>query len=531
VSRARPLLLTVLAAAIAGGLTPPAGAQQPDTGLFSITPSSQTVVGRPPTTLGRTLVRNTTKASLEVTVFPVILGQDVNGSFTFSESARDLNAAQKILSPSERAFVMAPNTSHDVRLRWNLLPRGARAAHLGVVFQSRARAPSGETVKTVQRLLTLDFLRLPGPYRSSGALTRLRASQGPKKTLLFYPRIKNTGEFVTKPTNGRFRIRDAKGQIVFQTTWPGASVLPGFEREFPIEVRKVLPAGDYGAVATADFGRSKGLKIIHRFTLVGPNQLPTGRITIDAFHGEGVLGGDSKVTGVIKSIGSAPATTAVRLDLYKLLPSGQQPQTPAQTKRLAFPEPIAPGNSVPLELVYPKLAAGTYRVIGTYRAEQGSLKEVVSDFTPQQERSGWQKFKDWVREHKGLLIGIGLLLLLLLLVWFFLRRQRRLQRALDEARAGQAEAPIAMAAAPGPAPAADAPPAPAQPVAPPPAGVDINTAGIAELQALPGVGPKAAERIVAHRDEYGAFASVEDLANVEGFGAKRVTALRDRARV
>jgi competence protein ComEA len=71
-------------------------------------------------------------------------------------------------------------------------------------------------------------------------------------------------------------------------------------------------------------------------------------------------------------------------------------------------------------------------------------------------------------------------------------------------------------------------PVPAAPVAGPL--VDLNTAGVDELQTLPGVGPRAAARIVEHREEYGRFASVDDLLKVEGFDADRVAGLRDRVR-
>lgn len=513
-SRTFPLLLAMFL--LAGGAVP-SGAQQASDGLFSITPSSQTVVDRPPAALETTVVRNTTDAALEVRVFPVLLGQQIDGAFTFSEAPRDLNAAAKILTPNVDAFTMEPGTSRNIGLRWNLLPVSARAAFLGVVFESKAKPAPGQQVKTIQRLLTVDFLRLPGRFRNTGELTRLRASQGPEKTLLFYPRVKNTGEFVGSPRNGKFRIRNAEGEIVFQTEWEGNVILPDHEREFAIEMRKVLPAGEYGAVATADFGSSRGLKIIERFTLVGPNQLPTGRVTIENFRGEGVLGGDSRVTGVIKSVGTAPAKTAIRLDLFRLLENGQQPENPLQTKRLEFNDPIAPGETVTLAHIYPDLPAGDYRVRGTYRAEEGSIEEVVTDFAPQKERSAWQKFKDWLRDNKGLFIGLGVLLLVALLA-YFLRRQRRLQLELEEARSQQA---------PQAAPTAPAEPA----VALPPSGVDINTASLQELQSLPGIGPKAAERIVAHREEHGAFGSLDDLAAVEGFGAKRVEGLRAHARV
>ncbi len=46
--------------------------------------------------------------------------------------------------------------------------------------------------------------------------------------------------------------------------------------------------------------------------------------------------------------------------------------------------------------------------------------------------------------------------------------------------------------------------------------IDLNSAGVEELQTLPGIGPKLAARIVAYRDEHGPFHSVADLAEVPG---------------
>lgn len=50
--------------------------------------------------------------------------------------------------------------------------------------------------------------------------------------------------------------------------------------------------------------------------------------------------------------------------------------------------------------------------------------------------------------------------------------------------------------------------------------ININTAGAAELDKLPGVGPVLAERIIQYRTEHGPFARPEDLENVSGIGAR-----------
>ena len=59
-----------------------------------------------------------------------------------------------------------------------------------------------------------------------------------------------------------------------------------------------------------------------------------------------------------------------------------------------------------------------------------------------------------------------------------------------------------------------------------PARVNINTATAIELEALPGIGNVLAERIVTHREQYGAFRRVEYLMIVRGFSDHKFRALR-----
>lgn len=55
--------------------------------------------------------------------------------------------------------------------------------------------------------------------------------------------------------------------------------------------------------------------------------------------------------------------------------------------------------------------------------------------------------------------------------------------------------------------------------------VNLNTATAAQLDLLPGIGEKAARRIIEHRAKT-PFARVEDLRKVKGFGAKKLEKLR-----
>lgn len=56
--------------------------------------------------------------------------------------------------------------------------------------------------------------------------------------------------------------------------------------------------------------------------------------------------------------------------------------------------------------------------------------------------------------------------------------------------------------------------------------VHLNGADAAALDALPGVGPATAARIIAWRDANGGFRSVDDLEQVPGIGPARLDALR-----
>ena len=57
--------------------------------------------------------------------------------------------------------------------------------------------------------------------------------------------------------------------------------------------------------------------------------------------------------------------------------------------------------------------------------------------------------------------------------------------------------------------------------------VNINSAGLDELDTLPGVGPSTAQAILDDRTQNGPFASVEDIMRVSGIGEKKFEKLKD----
>jgi competence protein ComEA len=81
--------------------------------------------------------------------------------------------------------------------------------------------------------------------------------------------------------------------------------------------------------------------------------------------------------------------------------------------------------------------------------------------------------------------------------------------------------PLPGSAPPTSAPQANAPtPDAAHPV-------NINTAGQIELESLPGIGPKIAEKIITYRIANGPFSNIEEIQDVPGIGPKTFEDLKE----
>lgn len=58
--------------------------------------------------------------------------------------------------------------------------------------------------------------------------------------------------------------------------------------------------------------------------------------------------------------------------------------------------------------------------------------------------------------------------------------------------------------------------------------ININTASLAELDTLPGIGPAKAKTIIDYRNSKGGFKTIDELDNVSGIGQATIDKFRDQ---
>jgi hypothetical protein len=406
------------------------------TGGFGIAPARRDVVGVPGLELTPTNVINRTSSNYKVTVFPAILTQKLSGAFDFAATPRSLNDARLVLSTSPTQFALGSGANQQVNLRWNLLPTGHKWIVMGVVFQGVAQGQAGP-VHVVTRLLSVNFLRLPGLTNINGNFTGLYAQQFGSRVLRFTSRVRNIGDRFWAPTDGRIMIRDSSGHVAYSAPWTGTVVVPGAQVDFPVDVHQLLPAGQYTATTTMRFG-SHHRSTSTAFTLVGPNQLPTPAITIHAFNATGEIGSPAKVTARIVSSGTAPANLTLHLFLGSAQSVGRTASALA-TGAVTYAH-LRPGAVVQLSHgLGGALHKGSYRVIATWTDATGASHMVEADFTATPAHSWLDSLWRFIKEHIVLFVGLLVLALLILLAAIVRRLRGRQQEIEAELSAAHAQ--------------------------------------------------------------------------------------------
>jgi hypothetical protein len=426
----------VLAVVVLLGL--PAGALADQTvstsGSFGITPARRHVVGEPGVLLNPTAVINSTDSPYKVTVFPVMLTQDITGAFNFSSQPGALAAAQGVLGVAPTSFTLLPYSKQVVKLHWNGMPKGRLQVPAGVVFQGIRQQQKGP-VTVITRLLSVNFLTLPVHLRVSGRFVALTAMQFGRRVLRFMPIAQNTGQRAWAPSDGTFQIRNSAGRIVYRTPWVGDVIIPGAEREFPINVAKILPAGRYTMQAGMDFAGHKSIS--GRFTLTGPNQLPSAHLTVTGVNGSGTSGSRPQVSVTARNQGTAPGPLVVHVRVIGACGRAQREHYSAAHTFTFSGVPGGASRTMTRALAAP-LPTGCYSVQANWVDPSGQNQSAANNFNASPKKSVSNQIWSWITGHWWLFLGLAVLLVIALLVRELLRRQRRLERALAAIQAQSA---------------------------------------------------------------------------------------------
>jgi len=493
-SRSAIAALVALAATGALLLTAPAApAQTPDRGLFGIAPAKVLLETRPPRDIRPLQLTNTTRLTYDVRIFAAPLRPAADGGLTYDASPEGRALGRRTIKLAATRYTMPPDSRRDLGLRWLRTFPGQRVAPMGIVVQGTPRGAAQENLSSIYRLVGTYLLQLPGGRRD-GDFARLTAEQGPKRSLKFTAVVRNRGEVYDEPRDGRLTVRDQRGRAVARGTFKGELLLPGTERPFTVTIDKVLKAGRYTATATMQFAGRKR-RIAQPFRLTGPNELPTTKLEIADLQGVGYVDEPARVKVRVRNSGTTTATAEV---VARLDPGGDERKSP--------PRRLAAGEEATFELELGDLDKRDYDITTTANVGGKTFDSANISITPRPERSWWSRFKRWLSEHAVLAVVLLALLALAAMAAVMWRYRRRVHAQLAAgAGAGAGAGPVT--------------------VPPPAAGIDLNTATAGQLEEIPGIGPKSAERIVQWREEYGRFGALADLQRVEGFGAHRVSEL------
>jgi hypothetical protein len=391
-----------------------------------VTPSRIDARVRAGATLPPILVRNDTRAAVDVTAEVLPIRQDPSGMATFVQSPAEVRATRALLAISSTRFQLGPGASRPVGVRVNGAPQGAVAAYAAVVFtikRADTGSSNGPAVVPRLRLSSNLLLRFPGRVRIDGRATAVRVEQGTGRTLDFIASVRNDGNIHVRPRVS-LTVVGADGTPVLHHEFTPENVLPGATRELLYTDRKVLPAGEYRARIEARFGRRRSTAETP-FRLTGPNELPTPRLEIVSLPAPDVRPDspfDASVT--VKSTGTDRAAGSGTIVLARAGGGAE-----IRRERFRLP-PLQPGATTTRTVRLPGVPDGTYELRAELSLGGRTVADRAVEFSTRQQRSLWSRVQDWLAGHIGLVIA-AFALILVLTVGALLAYVRRLK-----ARAG-----------------------------------------------------------------------------------------------
>jgi competence ComEA-like helix-hairpin-helix protein len=501
-----------------------AGAGVP--GTISISPSRTAGKALARKTYGPITLTNSTDKPLAVRVVPSLLRQDLTGAIFVDQSAAARARAAALIQPQVRSFVLAPGgTARSVLALLRRVP-GSGSVYGGLLFQSqpqgKVKAQQIQQVFRINGSLYLDPTARRAHVRFGGQ--PMHAEQAAPRVLSLITPIVNRGNWALK-VSGEIRVLDSSGRLRYRQAEKSIDVvLPTAVVELRRRMAQpVLAPGVYQLRGSWRTSHGERFRTSGTMRLFAPNAVATrGAKLTDVSTGPAYYGDPVSVRTKFRNTGNV-AFAPTALVTVRRLGKGSHAVF-AQTR--VTPSRAAAGTAGSFGVnVHTPPGKEAFEVGVQVFDGKRLLDSRTLSLLPQKKPSLWKRTTAWITDHALLLVALLVLLVVVLLVYALAARRRRRD---DGPRSIPAVAaplprdpvtPVRVATAPAPAPAAEN------------GLVDLNTAGLDELMRLPGLGRRAGERVIAHREANGAFRSLEDLHAVEGFHQERIHRIAEHVKL
>jgi hypothetical protein len=399
----------------AAALAVPAGAQAPLRAL-TITPALAEGVSYPGQRIGPFTILNTSGKRYAVDVFPVLVGQRIDGSLFVREDPASRARARRFIDlGDEPPFPLGSGEARSVSSAFSFHPP-ERDFYGGVLFKG-VPAESAEKSPLVQVLQLNARISLRPPPELEQVVAKLasvRAEQAGNRGLRFLVRLANKGNVAVRP-EGALRVLDASGNVRFRGRLGALQVIPGYTVDLPVPLTSaVLPTGTYTVDARVRIG-AKLLRMRAPMELFGPNQVATRRAEILSVDlADAYIGREARVEVGYRNTGNVPFAPRMSIEV------SDGTMMPLAT------ESTAPGAEGHATGVIRFDDARPREVTVRLKADGRPVDSRTISVTPVELPPVYDRVENWIVEHALLLVGAlaGLVGALLALVANLLLRRR-----------------------------------------------------------------------------------------------------------
>ena len=197
-------------------------------------------------------VRNTSFASTHILASLADFGLSESGDYQFTKAGERPYSVLKWAAIRPREFDMAPNTTEQVELTLSVPDDKALSGeYAGVVFFQTRPQRGNHGVAFSARVATKLYITIQGTEKVDGAITKMTSAKAPAGQM-YRVLFKNTGNSHVYCRGQLIVQKD--GAVVYQLPLADNLLVERGGTRMLQTLGKSLPAGNYQAIATLDYG-------------------------------------------------------------------------------------------------------------------------------------------------------------------------------------------------------------------------------------------------------------------------------------